>query len=101
MLTTADIQQIVRLISPLDGRRWLHLGQAAAYAGIGCKRLKRLAADPGSPIVGFPDPDDARGTWIFDRKSLDVYRQQQAESYRGLEQKVIDSFKELGEFFLS
>jgi len=55
--------------------RWLSLRDAAAYAAIGQKRLKALARD--GLIVGAPDPEDGRGGWIFDRRSLDAYREAQ------------------------
>lgn len=55
--------------------RWLSLRDAAAYASLGQKRLKALARE--GIIVGAPDPDDGRGGWIFDRLSLDGYRESQ------------------------
>ncbi len=61
--------------------RWLKGEKAAAYSGIGYKTLKKLAA--GGEIVGFPDPNDKRGplgdgVWVFDQKSIDQYRLNQA-----------------------
>ena len=58
--------------------RWLRAKEAARYSSIGAKRLKTLAQDDSSPVVGFPDPDSGRGDWIFDRVSLDDYRLAQA-----------------------
>jgi hypothetical protein len=49
---------------------------AAFYSGIGKERLKSLARD--GRIKGFQDPDSKRGDWIFDKKSLDIYRENQA-----------------------
>jgi hypothetical protein len=56
--------------------RWMKLKSAAFYSGIGRQRLKDLAMD--GHIKGFQDPDSRRGDWIFDRKSLDLYRENQA-----------------------
>lgn len=58
--------------------RWLSLKQAAVYASIGRQRLKVLARE--GVVAGGPDPDDGRGGWIFDRKSLDNYREAQLGS---------------------
>ena len=52
--------------------RWLKLKQAAAYSGIGQKRLKSLATD--GDIIGYSDQDSGRGDWIFDKESIDEYR---------------------------
>lgn len=56
--------------------RWLRLRQAALYSAIGEKRLVDLARS-GS-VRGFQDPDSKRGDWVFDRLSLDAYREAQA-----------------------
>ena len=56
--------------------RWLPLKAAAKYSAIGRHRLKSLARD--GAIAGFPDPDSGRGDWIFDRLSIDKYREAQA-----------------------
>lgn len=56
--------------------RWIKLKEAALYSAIGRHRLKQLADD--GVIVGFQDPDSKRGDWIFDRYSLDQYRENQA-----------------------
>jgi len=42
---------------------------------MGPKRLQRLARE--KKIVGFPDPTNIRGDWIFDRQSLDAFREGQ------------------------
>ena len=55
--------------------RWLNIKNAICYSGIGRDRLKRLAES--GDIVGFKDLDDHE-KWIFDRLSLDEYRQNQA-----------------------
>lgn len=60
--------------------RWLRLADAAKYSAIGEKRLKKLARDKSCPVEGFQDPTCKRGgapEWVFDRKSLDAYRQMQ------------------------
>jgi len=55
--------------------RWLSLKEAARYAHLGRDRLK--AAARSKLIRGFKDPDSKRGDWIFDRQSLDDYRNSQ------------------------
>lgn len=55
--------------------RWLKLRDACKYAAIGKLRLKSLAQ--AGEVAGHPDPDSARGDWIFDRLSLDRYRESQ------------------------
>lgn len=56
--------------------RWLKLNTAAAYTAIGKKRLVAMAE--AGAVRGFKDPDSQRGDWIFDRLSLDAYREGQA-----------------------
>ncbi len=55
--------------------RWLSLKEAALYSHIGKTRLVELAA--ADRVKGFQDPDNKRGDWIFDRNSLDAYREAQ------------------------
>jgi hypothetical protein len=55
--------------------RWLSLKEAAFYSHIGRTRLIELAAD--GKVKGFQDPENKRGDWIFDRLSLDAYREGQ------------------------
>ena len=57
--------------------RWMSLREAAYYSHIGQKRLIALA-ESGN-VSGFRDPDSMRGDWIFDRNSLDAYRENQAD----------------------
>ncbi len=54
--------------------RWLKTKEAAAYSAFGQQKLKRLARE--KKIVGFQDPTSKRGDWIFDRRSLDAFREQ-------------------------
>ena len=56
--------------------RWLKLRDACTYSAMGKGRIKALAQE--GQITGFPDPESARGDWIFDRLSLDAYRENQA-----------------------
>ena len=56
--------------------RWLPIKSAAFYSAIGKDRLKELAES--GEVVGNMDPTDKRGTWIFDRESLDKYRETQS-----------------------
>ncbi len=55
--------------------RWLSLKEAALYSHIGRTRLVELAGS--GKMKGFQDPDNKRGDWIFDRNSLDAYRESQ------------------------
>jgi hypothetical protein len=55
--------------------RWLSLREATRHAKIGKARLKDLAVR--GVVKGCPDPDNKRGDWIFDRLSLDAYREGQ------------------------
>lgn len=77
-------QKIEGKINP----RWLKVREAAYYSGIGRDRLKDLAA--AGRIKGFQDPDSGRGDWIFDRRSLDQYRENQGDIIR---QKAIQIIK--------
>jgi hypothetical protein len=55
----------------------MRLKQAAFYSSIGKQQLIHLARN--GHIKGFQDPDDKRQVWIFDRLSLDEYRESQAQ----------------------
>ena len=68
--------------------RWLKLKDTAKYSATGQKRLIQLAKD--GVIVGFPDPDHGNHHWIFDRYSLDGYREAQAADSGSLRLKAID-----------
>jgi hypothetical protein len=56
--------------------RWLKLRDAATYSGIGKHRLIYLAES--GKIQGFQDPDSGRHEWIFDKLSIDQYRENQS-----------------------
>ena len=56
-------------------KRWLTTREAAVYASISRDRLKRICQK--GLIKGCPDPDNRRGDWIFDRLSIDAYRESQ------------------------
>lgn len=62
----------------------MKLKVSAWYSGIGKQKLIKLAQN--GQIKGFQDPDSGRGDWIFDRYSLDQYRENQAGL---LEQKAL------------
>lgn len=53
--------------------RWLKLRDASRYASISKGRLIQLALD--GRVRGGRDPGE-RGDWIFDRLSLDAYREE-------------------------
>lgn len=55
--------------------RWLKLKQAASYAAINEKRLIELARQ--RHVKGFQDTETKSQIWIFDRFSLDAYRESQ------------------------
>ncbi len=57
--------------------RWLKLKQATQYASICKKRLIELSLS--GVITGFQDPDSKRHDWIFDRESIDAYRESQTK----------------------
>jgi hypothetical protein len=60
--------------------RWLKLSEAAAYSRIGKHRLIQLAES--GKIHGFQDPDSGRHDWIFDRESIDMYRENQSNALK-------------------
>lgn len=62
---------IIKQVSP----RWLKLKDASNYSAIGQRKLKLLAQE--GKIRGFQDTDSLRGDWIFDKLSLDEYRESQ------------------------
>jgi len=57
-------------------KRWLTLKDAAAYSAIGKHRLIAMARD--GRVKGFQDDDSGRHEWIFDRLSIDAFRENQA-----------------------
>ncbi len=59
----------------LQSARWIKLKEATAYGKIGKDRLIELAVS--GVIKGAQDPDSKRGDWIFDRLSIDAYREAQ------------------------
>ena len=62
-------------------KRWLTLREAAEYSAIGKRRL--ISMVKSGKIKGFQDADDGRNGWIFDRLSIDVYREGQTKpTYR-------------------
>jgi len=77
-----DISKIANLICQKVNMqpRWLKTNAAAKYSGIGVARLKSLAGS--GQIVGYKDPESARGDWIFDRESIDQYRLQYATDFK-------------------
>jgi len=66
--------------------RWIKLKEAAIYSAIGKHRLIELSR--AGAIKGFQDPDSKRGDWIFDRNSLDTYRESQVTSVTAHEKAV-------------
>ena len=66
--------------------RWIKLKEATQYASIGKARLISLAVS--GVIRGAQDPDSKRGDWIFDRLSIDEYRDAQM-SHVGIQEKAL------------
>lgn len=93
-LSQSDITAIATLVAEkVAGMaalpRWIRLREAVAYSAIGKMRLKKLAE--AGAIVGFPDPDSGRGDWIFDRYSIDAYREGQAGGIQSEALAIMDS----------
>jgi hypothetical protein len=59
----------------LTGARWIKLKEATKYGSICKSRLIDLAIS--GVIRGTQDPDSKRKDWIFDRLSIDAYREVQ------------------------
>jgi hypothetical protein len=79
----------------IEWPRWLKLKVAAEYSAIGQKRLIELA-EMGH-VRGFKDPDSGRSDWIFDRFSLDTYRESQAMQTGNLSNKALEILRSLGQ----
>ena len=60
--------------SPTISPRWLRLTDAVDYSAIGKKRLVEYAKK--GVVSGFQDPDN-KNAWIFDRLSIDRFRESQ------------------------
>lgn len=77
--------------------RWLRLRDAAPYSALSPRRLIELART--GEVVGFLDDSNRRGKsqgeWIFDRESLDNYRQAQAGGLAAV-QGALDAMRRLG-----
>ena len=56
--------------------RWMYLSEAASYSKIGQERLLDLVKN--KKIGGFRDLELKTKPWVFDKKSIDRYREQQA-----------------------
>ena len=56
-------------------KRWFTLKEAAEYSAIGKHRLVEMAKI--GKIKGAQDMDSGRHDWIFDRLSIDAYREAQ------------------------
>ena len=78
---------------PTPDIRWLKLSQASTYSNIGEHRLIELAES--GRVSGFRDPDTKRQDWIFDRFSLDAYREGQAAQKKAgsAHQKALEILK--------
>ena len=78
-MSQIETEKLAKLISdqlrPFYAR-WLKLKDAAMYSRIGKHRLIQLAES--GKIQGFQDIDSGRHEWIFDKLSIDQYRENQA-----------------------
>jgi hypothetical protein len=68
----------------------MRLKEAARYSAVGRKRLVTLAQE--GAVKGWQDPDSGRGDWIFDRLSIDNYREIQ-NPFPEIHQKALDILK--------
>lgn len=73
--------------------RWLTLRVAAHYSSIGESRLISMAKE--GIVKGFQDPNEGRHGWIFDRLSIDAYREGQAGPT--LHEKALEILRSLEE----
>jgi hypothetical protein len=71
----------------LTATRWIKLKEATQYGRIGKARLIQLAVS--GVIRGAQDPDSKRKDWIFDRQSIDSYREAQM-SGMSAQQKALE-----------
>jgi len=67
--------------------RWIKTKEATQSAAIGKARLIQLAIS--GVVRGAQDPDSKRGDWIFDRISIDEYREAQV-SRISVKQKALE-----------
>ena len=72
-------------------KRWFTLKEAAEYAAIGKHRLVDMAKN--GKIRGSRDMDSGRHEWIFDRLSIDDYREAQMPSGMDAKQKALAILK--------
>jgi hypothetical protein len=70
----------------LTAVRWIKLKEATQYASIGKARLINLVVN--GIIRGAQDPDSKRGDWIFDRLSIDEYREAQMSQFSAREKAL-------------
>ena len=70
----------------LPAARWIKLKEATQYASMGKARLINLALI--GVIRGVQDPDSKRGDWIFDRLSIDHYREAQMNQFSAREKAL-------------
>lgn len=69
-------------------KRWLRLKEATYYSCMGKSRLIDLALS--GVIRGAKDPDNKRNDWIFDRLSIDSYREAQMPAVFNAKEKALE-----------
>ena len=74
-------------------KRWFTLKEAVKYSAIGKHRLVIMAKI--GKIKGFQDVDSGRHEWIFDRLSIDAYREGQIPSLIDAKQKALAILKDV------
>lgn len=72
-MTEPELEILATMIAErMATPRWMKLSAAIKYSGYGRGKLIELAER--KDIIGYQDPDSARGDWIFDKESIDGYR---------------------------
>ena len=72
-MTEPELEILATMIADrMATPRWMKLTAAIKYSGYG--RVKLLELAERKDIIGYQDPDSARGDWIFDKESIDAYR---------------------------
>lgn len=81
-----------RLSAPPPGR-WLKLKEAMQYSCVGKAALLRLVAE--GKVKACKDSDGKTAAWIFDRYSIDAWRESQcnASQTTARAQEILDSLK--------
>ena len=74
-------------------KRWLREKEANAYAAIPVAKLRWLADN--DHITGLRNPDDQRGGMIYDRVSIDKYRNSQVAQIKAGDEKADEAARDI------